>query len=316
MTADGTLYTKAAGEPSVISHNYNDSTRLYTVKYEESKATKPYDISVRYVDALTGLTLKTDSVHVGLNETARFTADSEITVNGVEYVAAAGQSRQIVHAFEDSKRIYEIYYSEKGAEVQSYPVTIRYFDVTEGRVLYTTTVTASYDSQLTVTAPENYTAGGENYVMLGGQSASIAHEFYSTRHAYVFFYRNVNDTANEDTIVEVTPEDNTVVVTPDGETIVATPGGEVTIDDEPVPLAPGTDDDASSQSSSSSNSSEASEVTIDDEEVPLAPGPGNQGGSSSSIGWWIAGGGVLLLAAGAAVLLIVMKKKKAKRDAQ
>ena len=55
MTADGTLYTKAAGEPSVISHNYNDSTRLYTVKYEESKATKPYDISVRYVDALTGL---------------------------------------------------------------------------------------------------------------------------------------------------------------------------------------------------------------------------------------------------------------------
>lgn len=316
MTADGTLYTKAAGEPSVISHNYNDSTRLYTVKYEESKATKPYDISVRYVDALTGLTLKTDSVHVGLNETAGFTADSEITVNGVEYVAAAGQSRQIVHAFEDSKRIYEIYYSEKGAEAQSYPVTIRYFDVTEGRVLYTTTVTASYDSQLTVTAPENYTAGGENYVMLGGQSASIAHEFYSTRHAYVFFYRNVNDTANEDTIVEVTPEDNTVVVTPDGETIVATPGGEVTIDDEPVPLAPGTDDDASSQSSSSSNSSEASEVTIDDEEVPLAPGPDNQGGSSSSIGWWIAGGGVLLLAVGAAVLLIVMKKKKAKKDAQ
>ncbi len=54
----------------------------------------------------------------------------------------------------------------------------------------------------------------------------------------------------------------------------------MTIDDEPVPLAPGTDDDASSQSSSSSNSSEASEVTIDDEEVPLAPGPGNQGGSS------------------------------------
>ncbi len=44
--------------------------------------------------------------------------------------------------------------AKKARKAQSYPVTIRYFDVTEGRVLYTTTVTASYDSQLTVTAPE------------------------------------------------------------------------------------------------------------------------------------------------------------------
>lgn len=313
LTADGTLYTKAAGEPAVISHNYNDSTRLYTVKYEESKATSPYDISVRYVDALTGLTLKTNTVHVGLNETARFTADSEFRVDGTEYLAAAGQDRQVVHAFEDSRRVYEVYYYEKGASAQSYPVTIRYFDVTEGSVLYTTTATANYDSQLTITAPENYAAGGENYVMLGGQSTSINHEFYSTRHAYVFFYRNVNDTANENTVVEETPEENTVVVTPGGETVVVTPGGEVTINDEPVPLAPGEDDPTSSQSSSSSSSS--SEVTIDDEEVPLAPGPDGQGGSSNNIGWWIAGGGILLLAAGAAVLLIVLKKKKAQKEA-
>lgn len=310
LTAAGTLYTKVSGEPDVINHDYNSSTRLYTIKYEQTRATSPYDISVRYVDALTGLAIKTNSVHVGLNETARFTADSEVSANGTEYLVASGQDRQVVHAFGDSQRVYDIYYYERGA-AQSYPVTIRYFDVTTGTVLYTTTATADYDSQLTITAPENYAAGGENYVMLGGQSTSIDHTFYSTRHAYVFFYRNVNDTANENTVVEQTTEETTVVVTPGGETIVATPGGEVTIDDEPVPLAPGPDDQDSSQSSSSSSSS-SSNVTIDDEDVPLAPGPGDQGGSSN-MGWWIAGGGVLLLAAGAAVLLIVLKKKKAKK---
>lgn len=306
MTAAGTLYSKVSGEPAVINHKYGDSTRLYTIKYEQTRATSPYDISVRYVDALTGLPIRTNTVHVDLNATARFTAEAEVSANGTDYVVATGQNRQVVHAFGDSQRVYDVYYYERGA-AQSYNVTIRYFDVTTGTVLYTTTATANYDSQLTINAPATYAAGGENYVMLDGQSTSIDHQFYSTRHAYVFFYRNVNDTANENTVVDQTPEDNTVVVTPAGETIVATPAGDITIDDEPVPLAPTPDDQTSSQSSSSSSS-----VSIDDEDVPLAPGPGDQGGSSN-IGWWIAGGGVLLLAAGAAVLLIVLKKKKAQK---
>ena len=311
VTSDGIQYRRASGEPSQISHEYSDSQRTYVIDFEEQTGgNSAYSITVRYIDAMTGGVLKSNSVSVAVNTTARFSVASSFEAGGKTYLLASGQPSTITHQFGTSKRVYDVYFNERGADaVNEYNVTIRYFDITSNEVLYTTTATATLGSTLNVTAPEDYTAGGEEYVLLSGQDTSVAHDFYSTRHVYVFFYRNVEDTANEGTAVTPGTGGNTVVTTPDNNVITATPGGGITMttpDGETVtilePDVPMAEEPAGDESGET--------VTLEEEEIPLAEQPEEAGSGNALVIGLTVGGVVLLLAAAGVVGFIIWKKRR------
>ena len=108
-SADGVEYTRAAGEPATIRHTYGDSTRLYVVRFNQAAANAPYDITVRYINALTGESLANNTVRVGLNATARFQVQNSVTSGGKTYLLASGQPREISHNFGDAQRVYNVY---------------------------------------------------------------------------------------------------------------------------------------------------------------------------------------------------------------
>lgn len=303
VTTQGVRYTRAAGEPSTISHAFSNAQRVYTVYFDKEASTEPYDITIEYADAYTGKVLKTNTAHVGINETARFSADASFSAGGKEYILASGQSREVSHKFGADQRVYRVFYNEKGAgAVESYPVSVRYFSITDNSVLYSTQMTANIGENLEIRVPASYRAGGKEYVLLSGQG-DVSHEFYNIRHTYVFFYRDVNDVQNEGTVVTpvagggatvVTPGNVTATVAPDGTLTVTTPTGETLVlgqNDELVPLA------------------ENEKENIEDEQTPLA---GKQDQQNHGMVWWIVGGSILVLLIAGAIAFFLIKKRRSR----
>ena len=309
-TASGLRYDRASGQSATISHTYGSNTRAYTVKFNLAYATSPYDISVRYVDSLTGKVLQTNSVHVGLNETARFSAAASFKADGETYLIASGQSKEVVHNFGTAQRVYNVYYNSKSAgAVDSYNVSIRYFDLTSQTVIYSTTETATLGNTLSINPPQSYTANGKTYVLLSLENAAITHEFYNTQHAYVFSYYEQGDANFENAVINQTVEGNTVITAPDNTVVTITPEGTLTLTtpdnqtqilDENGDMVPLEDQPNSSESSTSS---------LEDPETPLA----NKEVSNAWV-WWTTGGIVLLAAAGVMIFLIIRKRRSAHNE--
>ena len=105
-------------------------------------------------------------MRVGLNATARFQVQNSVTSGGKTYLLASGQPREISHNFGDAQRVYNVYFNEQGAGVvDEYPVSIQYYNVTDGTILYNTTATATLDDVLTISVPSEYTVGGNAYAV-------------------------------------------------------------------------------------------------------------------------------------------------------
>ncbi len=243
-TPDGIEYKRKSGEEAAISHAFDQGMKTYTIEYEKNttNSNQPYSIRVNYVDLLSGRTISSKSVDVAVNKTVSVNVDSSIQDGDTTYTLASNQSKAISHKFGNTQRTYNVYYTEKGKEVESYDVSVVYFDITNNRVLSSRTVKAELDKEITVSAPETVRNDGKTYMMLSGQDKETKHSFYSSRRRYIYFYRDVEDKANEATVVTPNTNGNTVVtpngnntvltVTPDGNLTVQTPNGNEVLDED------------------------------------------------------------------------------------
>lgn len=231
-TPDGMEYKRKSGEDAVISHSFDQGMKTYTVAYEKNvtNSNQPYSIRVNYVDLLSGRTISSKSVDVAVNKTVSVNVDSSIQDGDTTYILASNQAKAISHKFGNAQRTYNMYYTEKGKEVESYDVSVVYFDITNNRVLSARTVKAELGKDAVIAAPETVKDAGKSYRMLNGQDKETKHSFYSSRRRYIYFYRDVEDTANEGTVVTPNTNGNTVV-TPNGNNTVltVTPNGDLTV---------------------------------------------------------------------------------------
>lgn len=258
---------------------------------------------------------------------ATYDLPSTLEANGHKYLLASGQASRLTHDYNKAARNYTIYYNEENsAQTASYNIGIQYVDVKTNNVLFRDTKQVTAGGSVRITAPASYQSAGNSYVMLGGQSGDVNHSYSNTRRNYIIYYRNVNDTENENTIVteqvvnEIVNENGETVVLPSPVTTITNPAGTqttvdqngnlVTIPDEAVPLADGTQTgNAEEQAAQTDENGNQGLVNIEDEPVPLAAGAPEQASSNVLMITGISLAALALL--GAAGILILKKRKKA-----
>lgn len=88
---------------------------------EGYEAPGPYDVTVNYVNFLTGAVIESHSYTSDAGGNARITIDSpgEFSVDGVDYVKLAGQEAAIAHSFYSGIQSYTVYYRDKNDELSS-----------------------------------------------------------------------------------------------------------------------------------------------------------------------------------------------------
>lgn len=191
-----------------ITHSFGDSQRNYQVYYKQlvSDETTPQPLQVNYVDLATGNILEIHEYTVDPGKNKTITLDSSFDYDGTTYILNSAQQdyvegNKITHKFGHNITEYNVYYTEKGVEINSYEVSITYMDVSHTNVgektLYTTKVTANVNEALSIDVEQQFQANGTTYVLLPGQESHYDHDFYSTRRNYVMVYRDINDTNND-----------------------------------------------------------------------------------------------------------------------
>lgn len=281
-----------------ISHKYGDSTRNYTIQYEKvvTDSNQPYDVYVNYVDVATGKTLEAHS------KTVKFNIPGSVKIGNTNYILSAGQPSSVTHKFGTGQTQYNVYFHEKDLNIQEYPVTVSYYDLTSNQIIYTTKMTAKADEKLNINVPSRYTVDGKEYVLLSGQDTENTHDFYSTRRSYTFIYRDADDLANQSVVV-IPGETVNVVETPTGGTVTidnATGRTVITVPDNNTPLV--VDDNGNLVPETNNDNQEIE--TVDDDETPLAKG------NTQNQTAMIVGGSVAGLAAVAFIIFLIIKKRK------
>lgn len=320
-TPDGMEYKRKDGEEASISHSFDQGMKTYTVEYEKSvtASNQPYSIRVNYVDLLSGRTISSKSVDVAVHKTVSVVIDSSIQDGDTTYTLASSQPKAISHKFGNAKRTYDVYYTEKGKEVESYDVSVVYFDITNNRVLSTRTIKAELGKEAAVSAPETVKDAGKSYTMLNGQEKETKHSFYSSRRRYIYFYRDVEDTANEGTVVTpnangnttVTPigNDTVLTVTPNGDLTVQTPNGNEVLDEDNNLVQE--ENNTTPQGGEKDKKDKENSEDVDDNKTALG---GKAKTTADSIGWYIGGGCAAAALLGFAFFL--MKKRNNKKNSE
>lgn len=320
-TPDGTEYKRKGGEEASISHSFDQGMKTYTVEYEKNvtDSNQPYSIRVNYIDLLSGRTISSKSVDVAVHKTVSVDVDSSIQDGDTTYTLASSQPKAISHKFGNAKRTYDVYYTEKGKEVESYDVSVVYFDITNNRVLSTRTVKAELGKEAAVSAPETVKDAGKSYTMLNGQEKETKHSFYSSRRRYIYFYRDVEDTANEGTVVTpnangnttVTPigNDTVLTVTPNGDLTVQTPNGNEVLDEDNNLVQE--ENNTTPQGGEKDKKDKENSEDVDENKTALG---GKAKTTADSIGWYIGGGCAAAALLGFAFFL--MKKRNNKKSSE
>lgn len=283
-------YRRSANEAKTIHHDYDSATRTYTVHYEKVKANEAYQITINYVNLNDGRILKSNKAKVDVNKTIHYEADNSFEKDGETYILSGSQTKTITHTFNQDPSVYNVYYNQKGQEVKNYDVKVIYFDITNNTVLSSKTVKAELNKELSIEVPSEMKKGSNSFVRLGGQSDRVIHDFYSRTRTHIFFYRDVNDTANAETIVQqgtngnvVAAANQIITVNERGDVTIKTEDGEMTINDD-------------------------NEV-VKENKTPLSKGKGNNKEDSYAMMPVYAGVGILL----AVGLLLLYRKKKDKK---
>ena len=299
----GTASYQLAGN-GTITHTYGDAAKNYTVQYtqEVTDQNQPYDVYVQYVDVTTGKILESHYQTVGVDKTVKFDIPGSLNDAGVNYILAPEQPTTITHQFGSAQRQYNVYFHEKDLNIEEYPVTISYYDLTENKILFTTKATANVNDGLTITVPSTYEANGNQYVLLSGQDNEYTHEFYSTRRSYTFIYRNADDLANQDVVV--LPGDNGgVVETPTGTTVTidyTTGRTVITVPENETPLVVNENGELVNEPTDNTPETEV----VEENETPLANGKKQDQTS------YIIGGSAVGIAAVAGLVFYIVKKRK------
>ncbi|MEI3294037.1 MAG: hypothetical protein V8R63_11610 [Thomasclavelia ramosa] len=293
-----------------ITHTFGDATKTYQVEYKQviTDENTPQPIQVNYVDLATGEDLQIHQYTVDPGKTKTIEVDTTVEIDGKTYVLSPNQESTITHKFGEETTEYNVYFNEKGLEVDKYEVSVTYMNVSNTYVgedtLYTTKLEANVGQELNIEVPAQYEANGTTYVLMSGQATSYSHDFYSTRRNYVMVYRDVNDTQNEIEFIPGETGTDLAATTPggtnftiDGGTgnpMITNPDGTVTTVDQDGQIVP---------------YEEPQTEVVDENETPLAKGDKSTSNNTA----YVIGGGFATVAIIAGIVAFVIKKKKAQQ---
>lgn len=296
---------------NTISHTYGEVTKNYTIQYKQevTDQNQPYDVYVQYVDVTTGKILESHYQTVGVDKTVKFEIPGSLSNGGASYILAPEQPTAITHQFSSNQRQYNVYFHEKDLNIEEYPVTISYYDLTENKILFTTKATANINEGLTITVPAAYEANGNQYVLLSGQDTEYTHEFYSTRRSYTFIYRNAEDLANQDVVV-LPGNNGGVVETPTGTTVTIdymTGRTVITVPENETPLVVNENGELVNETPENAPETEV----VEENETPLANQP-----KQAQTPYIIGGSAVGILVVAGVVFYFIKKRKGEVKEAK
>ena len=165
---DGTTY-KRSGSDTSLTYTWADLSAgralSDTVYYASSDVTTPeaYDVTVRYVDAVSGTELGTKTLTCKPDGSAlSITSPESVTYKGTEYARLSGQSAAITHRFYAPYRTYTVYYAVPGSMAEG-DTTVTRTVVADGGIRYYTiradgTVSTAANGTTGLVATTPYTA--------------------------------------------------------------------------------------------------------------------------------------------------------------
>ena len=165
---DGATY-KRSGSDTSLTYTWADLSAgralSDTVYYVSSDVTTPdaYDVTVRYVDAVSGTELGTKTLTCKPDGSAlSITSPESVTYKGTEYARLSGQSAAITHRFYAPYRTYTVYYAVPGSMTEG-DTTVTRTVVVDGGIRYYTiradgTVSTAANGTTGLVATTPYTA--------------------------------------------------------------------------------------------------------------------------------------------------------------
>ena len=145
-----------------ITHTFGDATKTYQVEYKQviTDENTPQPIQVNYVDLATGEDLQIHQYTVDPGKTKTIEVDTTVEIDGKTYVLSPNQESTITHKFGEETTEYNVYFNEKGLEVDKYEVSVTYMNVSNTYVgedtLYTTKLEANVGQELNIEVPAQY----------------------------------------------------------------------------------------------------------------------------------------------------------------
>lgn len=114
-----------------ITHTFGDATKTYQVEYKQviTDENTPQPIQVNYVDLATGEDLQIHQYTVDPGKTKTIEVDTTVEIDGKTYVLSPNQESTITHKFGEETTEYNVYFNEKGLEVDKYEVSVTYMNV-------------------------------------------------------------------------------------------------------------------------------------------------------------------------------------------
>ena len=165
---DGATY-KRSGSDTSLTYTWADLSAgralSDTVYYVSSDVTTPeaYDVTVRYVDAVSGTELGAKTLTCKPDGSAlSITSPESVTYKGMEYTRLSGQSAAITHRFYAPYRTYTVYYAVPGSMTEG-DTTVTRTVVVDGGIRYYTiradgTVSTAANGTTGLVATTPYTA--------------------------------------------------------------------------------------------------------------------------------------------------------------
>lgn len=326
-TGGETTYYNIANEATAkITHKANSTTREYNISYKKFDGKSTYTWYIYRYDGYTNQSLgEPIKMQVPVGKTVTYKPDASIQKNGTTYNLDGGMAKEYSHKYGDSERISYVYYNPEGYVPESnYSLTVEYRNIADNNVFYNTRITARPGSDTYISTPAEYQTNGIQYVRLDGQRDTISHSYYSPKRVYTIYYRDINDTEYEDTVITRVETVTTLETIDDGTTDGGTTGGG-TAGGTGGGTAGGTTDGAAGDGTTTVGAvdgttgdseiqgvegPDGSLVEAPDEDVPLA-NVKNNANNQNNMRFWLLGGLALLAAIGIAVI-IMKKKRKAK----
>ena len=312
VTGSGASYERAAGQKTQIVRYSDEGAAAETVLYNLVGKADPEQVTIHFVDANTNQVIDSDTRTVKAGETLRYDVKPGIQVNGAGYVRSSKQGALVVHSYGAGSKAYYVYYVKEGAsEPSAYAVTVKFVNIADGNTLRTLQIQASAGENI-FQVPETFAADGKEFILVAGQNTSMSHEYYSARRTYLVYYRDINDTANADTIIQVvTPENGggnggAVAIIDNGAT-------QTPVDENGEPVEAPVEEPVN-EPENQEESQSAPVTDIEDNEVPLADKPQDENGGKVSIPPAAAGGAAVLGIAALAGGCLWMKKRKNNKE--
>lgn len=324
-----------------------DKERTYVVKYEVMDQTREVTwtiqnlaISIAEDGSWTSTPIGEDQTYtVQPGETVTHNPKA-ITYNGTTYVPVQDE---YTYTYGDTNLLQQVYYTPDGYVPNvSYTVTLQFVNIANNNVLQSQSVMVNPGADTEITCPAQFTAGGNTYVRLGGQSDTYRHSYYSPKRTYTIYYRDVNDTLYANTVI-TNIETVTTERTETGVTYIedvtsamagAVAGGTATGVAYATGPAAGTGitgitDDTTGMNQAVNEEgqdlAEEREEQIAEGETPLAQAPGSDAAPEESIGEndtakagvstaLVTGGTIAALVVAAVLIVLIVTQRKRNRS--